>query len=161
MDTLQSITTARELLSQVTPLKGDCGRQCGAACCYPDEDGHGGMLLFPMEEKLYTSLPAGFSLRRDDSVIENGWLLLCEGECRREDRPLSCRLFPLLPTETGTRLDRRGWAVCPLMTFGKRGLSKDFVEAVAQAGRILYACPEHARFLSALHAFCDRLASFE
>ena len=159
-DPLTAVIRARALLEQATPLKADCGRYCGAACCAPDEDGQGGMLLFPGEEALYVPLPAGFVIRPDTSVTPDGRLLICPGTCRRENRPLSCRLFPLLPTENGCILDRRGWAVCPLMDSGKRGLRRDFVAAVEAAGRILYACPEHAVFLSALHAYNERLKQF-
>ena len=160
MHGLEAVIAARALLENVTPLRQDCGRICGGACCACDEDGQGGMLLFPGEEALYDPLPAGFAITDDDAVIKGGKLLTCLGSCNRSDRPLSCRLFPLLPTEKGAKLDRRGWAVCPLMEWGKAGLSREFVEAVSQAGKILYACPEHAAFLSAIHAFNDQLAKF-
>ena len=118
------------------------------------------MLLFPMEEVLYADLPEGFSIREDDAVLPGLKLLTCSGTCHREDRPLSCRLFPMLPTRTGAKMDRRAWAVCPLMASGKRGLNPAFVQAVKEAGKLLYACPEHAAFLDALHAYNERLKSF-
>ncbi|MBR1584785.1 MAG: hypothetical protein IJ662_04525 [Clostridia bacterium] len=160
MEALQAVIEARKLLENITPLKTDCGRYCGGACCQSDEDGQGGMLLFPEEEKLYTPLPAGFALTQDDAVLPGAWLLTCDGACNRADRPLSCRLFPLLPTAKGCRMDRRGWAVCPLMDHGKAGLNPAFTAAVIQAGRLLYDCPEHAAFLSAIHAYNERLKQF-
>ena len=160
MDALQAVISAREILLSVTPLRHDCGRNCGAACCQSDEDGQGGMLLFPGEERLYDPLPQGFSITEEKSVVPDGKLLTCDGFCARDQRPLSCRLFPLLPTEKGCRLDRRAWAVCPLMAYGKAGLNPDFVAAVKEAGKILYACPEHAAFLSALHEYNERLKQF-
>jgi len=160
MDCLEAVQIARALLEHITPLRQDCGRLCGGACCAPDEDGQGGMLLFPGEEALYDPLPEGFSITRDDGVCAGALLLTCSGECRRCQRPLSCRLFPLLPTESGAKMDRRAWAVCPLMEWGKAGLSREFVDAVAQAGKTLYACPEHARFLQAIHAYNDQLSKF-
>ena len=75
-------------------------------------------------------------------------------------RPLSCRLFPLLPTRTGARMDRRAWAVCPLMESGKRGLNPDFVSAVEQAGKMLYTHPAQAAFLDALHRYNEQLKAF-
>ena len=64
MEPLDTVMAARALLKDLTPLKRDCGRSCGAACCQSDEDGQGGMLLFPGEEKLYAALPgAGPSSR--------------------------------------------------------------------------------------------------
>ena len=157
MNPLDAVKAARELLEDVTPLKMDCGRFCGGACCQSDEDGQGGRLLFPGEEALYDPLPPGFSISRDDAVVAGALLLTCDGFCQRQDRPLSCRLFPLLPTKTGAKMDRRAWAVCPLMESGKAGMRQEFVEAVAQAGTILYACPAHATFLDALHEFNARL----
>ena len=148
---------ARDLLDAVTPLKADCGRACGGACCQPDEDGQGGMLLFPGEEALYADLPEGFSIREDSAVLPGAKLLICDGFCARESRPLSCRLFPMLPTRTGAKMDWRAWAVCPLMESGKRGLNPAFVQAVRDAGKLLYACPEHAALLDAIHAYNEEL----
>ena len=47
------LRTARKKLKNVTPLKKDCGRVCGAACCRSPEGEETGMLLFPGEEELY------------------------------------------------------------------------------------------------------------
>ena len=52
---------AYAIIGDKTPMLTDCGLMCGAACCQPDEDGQGGMLLFPGEEGLYDPLPEGFS----------------------------------------------------------------------------------------------------
>ena len=160
MDALNAVKRARDILRDVTPLRRDCGRSCGGACCQPDEDGQGGMLLFPGEEALYDPLPEGWRIIPNDAVVPGALLLLCDGTCDRDARPLSCRLFPLLPTENGCRMDRRGWAVCPLMESGKKGLSPDFVQAVIQAGAILYQCPEHAAFLRAIHRYNEMLKQF-
>ena len=160
MQPLEAVRAARALLECVTPLNRDCGGVCGGACCQTDEDGQGGMLLFPGEEALYDPLPTGFHLERDDGVAPGAWLLTCEYACDRSLRPLSCRLFPLLPTRKGAKMDRRGWAVCPLMDSGVSGLRQEFVDAVKRAGAILYACPEQAAFLDAIHAYNQRLAQF-
>ena len=160
MDSLSRVIAARSILENVTPLKNDCGRYCGGACCQSDEDGQGGMLLFPGEEALYRDLPEGFSIFPDDSVMAGGRLLVCEGTCQRSMRPLSCRLFPLLPTETGVKMDRRGWAVCPLMEGGKRALNPEFVNAVNEAGRLLYGSKELSTFLNAIHAYNERMKAW-
>ena len=160
MDALTAVIKAREMLNHVTPLKTDCGRCCGGACCQSDEDGQGGMLLSPGEEALYDPLLWGFSLSTDDGVLPGLTLLNCEGVCERDARPLACRLFPLLPSPEGAKMDRRAWAVCPLMEYGKRGLNPAFLQAVEEAGRLLYQCSEHAAFLSALHEYNERLGSF-
>ena len=106
MELREAVAEARRILADVTPLKTDCGRACGGACCQPDEDGQGGMLLFPGEEALYADLPEGFSIREDHAVLPGAKLLICDGFCARENRPLSCRLFPMLPCPPGTAA---GW----------------------------------------------------
>ena len=87
MEPLETVIAARALLESVTPLKRDCGRACGAACCQSDEDGQGGMLLFPGEEALYASLPAGWAIVSDDAVISGGRLLV-KGQRIRRKTPL-------------------------------------------------------------------------
>ena len=34
-----TVLRARALIGDRTPLRIDCGKLCGAACCQPDEDG--------------------------------------------------------------------------------------------------------------------------
>ena len=160
MEPLDAVIAARELLADVTPLNFDCGRICGGACCQPDEDGQGGMLLFPGEEALYRLLPDGFRLEQTNTPLPRSTLLICDGVCDRKDRPLSCRLFPLLPTVSGVRMDRRGWAVCPLIDSGVHGLRPEFVDAVKEAGRILYDCPEVAFFLNVIHSADQKIFTF-
>lgn len=153
MNALEAVQAAREILKDLTPMKTDCGRVCDAACCAPDEEGKGGMLLFPGEEKLYENLPDGFSILPDDQVTAGGKLLVCKGHCDRDMRPLSCRFFPLRPTWKGTvRIDRRGLYVCPLAEYGVGGLSSDFVAAATKAAEILISCEEQKNYLRVLGA---------
>lgn len=147
--TVRTLQEARALLDKVTPLKADCGRVCGGACCAPDETGDNGMLLFPYEEAFYQKPIEGFPFRLadDDTLVKGGKRLICEGSCPREHRPLACRIFPLrirlkveeqgAVTHAAAELDPRAWAVCPLCEDGKRGLRQDFVQAVEQAGELM------------------------
>ena len=57
-----AVRAARELLRDVTPLKTDCGKVCGARCCRSLEGEETGMLLFPGEEEEYRNRE-GWSLR--------------------------------------------------------------------------------------------------
>ena len=161
MDRMETLLAARALLAQATPLKRDCGRSCGGACCRPDEDGRGGMLLFPGEEALYDPLPEGFSISPAPE-LPGALLLTCPGVCDRALRPLSCRLFPLLPREKEGAVravrDRRGYIVCPLLPQGLSAFDPAFVSRVKEAGEILYHHPEHRAFLEALHRY---IHSFE
>ncbi len=149
MELSSVLRDARSVLQEVTPLKTDCGRLCGGACCQPSTEETQGMLLFPGEEAFYEGL-TGY--RMVDCAA--GRLLVCTGRCRREERPLSCRMFPLLPLvrEDGIRvaMDRRGRSVCPLTHQGKAALNPAFVEAVGACGRILMTDDTQAAFLRKL-----------
>ena len=145
-----AVAAAREKLKNITPLKRDCGRVCGARCCRPLEGEETGMLLFPGEAEAYAG-KAGFEVRK----TARGDLLICSGTCSREDRPLSCRLFPLLPVigddgKVRAVTDLRAKAVCPLARQGKSAVDPDFAEAVREAGEILAAEDEQAVFLDML-----------
>lgn len=145
-----AVSAAREKLKNVTPLKRDCGRICGARCCRPLEGEETGMLLFPGEAEAYAG-KAGFEVRK----TARGDLLICSGTCDREDRPLSCRLFPLLPVigddgKVRAVTDLRAKAVCPLARQGKSAMDPAFADAVCEAGEILAAEDEQAVFLEML-----------
>ena len=144
---------ACEIIGELTPMSGDCGALCGAACCQTDEDGQGGVHLFPGEAE---------RLRDCEWVASILWggfapVMTCEGRCNRSERPLGCRIFPLTPVRGKTgkwtvRLDARARAMCPLVASGIGGLDPDFVKAVRDALREIAADPEGDAFLEKWHA---------
>lgn len=169
---LRAIREARALLDMETPLKTNCGKLCGGACCLPEEDGENGMLLFPYEEKLYARPIAGFSfhLAGDDTLRKGGFRLVCEGACPREHRPLACRLFPLRirmecdplgnDTHAIAEIDPRAWAVCPLPEEGSGRLNAfqpSFVQAVENAGNVLLQNVYMLEFLTAEQKWLDEM----
>ena len=87
----ESLVAARKLLEEITPLQTDCGLVCGGACCQTHPGEETGMLLFPGEAEMYRG-EEGFTLV--DSP--HGTILVCEGRCDRANRPLACRMFPLV-----------------------------------------------------------------
>ena len=151
-----ALLRARSLLENVTPLKTDCGLTCHGACCRPLEGEMTGMLLFPGENAYYEGRE-GYRMVQ----TEQGTLLICSGRCDRADRPLSCRLMPLIPLlrEDGVRVatDQRAKTVCPLARQGKDALDPDFVAAVRQVGRILAEDDAQRAFLAKLTAQQDEL----
>lgn len=151
---------ARAILRDVTPLTMDCGRVCGGACCRSLPGEQTGMLLFPGEEAYYEGRPGYETL-----TTETDRLLVCSGHCERGERPLSCRLFPLLPVIRGEEIrvamDARARAACPLAAQGVRGLSAAFVEAVRQAGRMLAADEAQRAFLARLTQEQDELRALQ
>ena len=114
------------------------------------------MLLFPGEEEAYLEKP-GWTVRETPA----GLLAVCPGRCERNERPLACRIFPLLPVlrEDGVKAaaDQRARAVCPLLRQGIRGMNPAFAEAVREAGRILAEDPEQREFLEMLTGEQDGL----
>jgi len=145
---VKTLEKARKELETLTPLKMNCGKLCGGACCEPDESGENGMLLFPFEEEFYKKPIEGmpFHLAEDDSLFKGGKRFVCEGKCSRENRPLACRIFPLRirletdgeETHAKAEIDPRAWCVCPLLEQGgMRAMSQEFIAAVERAGDIL------------------------
>lgn len=131
---------ANRILSDKTPLKKDCGLICGGECCKGDDET--GMLLFPFEE---TTL----NIIEKDGVR----LAVCQGSCNRNERPLSCRIFPFFPyvtPEGRIRVipDIRGVNVCPLVSnFNDVKFDRGFLYRVKKVGRLLYADENCRKFL--------------
>ena len=153
LHTPDAVLRSRALLESVTPLKRDCGRLCAGACCQGDETT--GMLLFPGEEALYENcafarvIPAEFALAGRDAL-----LLVCDGTCERERRPLACRLFPLFlkfeEDATHVRMDTRAGSVCPLCDYGLDALDPAFRDAARQAYDLLLEDADCRAYLEAL-----------
>ena len=149
---------ARAEIGDLTPLTTDCGALCDAACCQADEDGQGGVYLFPGEEALAAGMDWGCVEDTDFAPM-----LVCNGMCDREKRPFACRIFPLFPYvgEDGrirAVYDPRSWRLCPLTRNCARvPLRRDFVRAVRRAGRILMKDPACAAFLRAQSREIDDL----
>ena len=104
------------------------------------------MLLFPGEEETYRG-KADWTLRGTPA----GTVAICSGSCERDERPLACRIFPLLPVLRGDTVkvaaDQRAKAVCPLLRQGIRGMDPGFTDAVREAGKALAEDPRARAFL--------------
>lgn len=145
--------------AELTPLRFDCGRLCGAACCEGNEAGQG-MLVYPGEESVQT-FPA--SWRREDVDLPGygrAVLICCDEPCRRDGRPLACRVFPLAPRllqdgSFGVRMNPRGRPVCPLCHKPVNSLDARFTETVTGIFNNLASHPEGWRFLAALSKLID------
>lgn len=154
MDALNAVLAARKKLDTLTPLKTDCGRLCGGACC--QGDAQTGMLLFPGEDALYADCGFARVLDADFTLgSEAARLLICRGTCPRAERPLACRLFPLFlrfNAQGGTHvvLDPRARAVCPLTDYGLEALDGAFVAAAREAYALLMESDRCAAYLREL-----------
>lgn len=134
---VELIRAAYAVIDNLTPMKTDCGKLCGKICCKGDE---AGMLLFPGEESLFAGVP-GFRIEEIEYMdVSEMKLLICDGVCTRDLRPLACRIFPCAPnididgniTAAG---DIRGRRMCPIWDLKK--VDKNFIEAVEKAFDIL------------------------
>lgn len=158
MEAYEVYQTAYRIIDTNTPLgKADCGQLCGGACC--KGDCYTGMLLFPMEESLYVHntkmkvVPSPFTY----GEAQKAKLLLCGGKCRRTDRPLSCRIFPLIFCRDTKRpritpiLDPRARTLCPLSKANDISLlDAEFIIAVKRLFVYLSYFPQIRLFLEAL-----------
>ncbi len=155
------LADAYSALRGVTPLGAlDCGMLCGARCC-KGSDGEG-MELFHGEEALFAGDP-DFTVREADGRK----LLICGGHCRRQHRPLACRMYPFFPmpyekdgvTKIRAVYDVRGWASCPIV---RRQLPGDprFLRAVRMAGLYLIRDAENERILKETASLFEDLVSF-
>lgn len=130
-----------EILGELTPLKADCGKLCGGACCKGDENT--GMRLFPNEESelLIKELESGVRLA------------VCDGTCERNKRPLACRIFPFFPTindkgKIFVEADTRAVRLCPLITHSDEIIfDPKFFKALKKVGKILSKDPKCKEFL--------------
>lgn len=163
---MSPIEKARALLAQVTPLKADCGRLCGAACCQGEGDVPTGMILYPGEADLYPPDLDWAQITPNVQPMSGqpGQLLVCRGHCPRDQRPLACWVFPLIPRLEGQgfrlALDVRAWPVCPLMPSGIQGLDPAFVHAAQEAFALLWADERCRVFLAGLDRLLQQYESF-
>ena len=133
------------MLGSVTPLSFDCGELCGKLCCRGDETQ--GMILFPGEKEYIIKNSEPFLVLHKhkfrqkkstwDEFVDFG---VCNGECPRSMRPLSCRIYPYTPyisaiyssQKNKIRLkvieDPRSRYTCPLTARFMRGVPVPKIE---------------------------------
>ena len=152
-DTL--IKLAYDMMSAFTPLKSDCGKLCNKACC----KSCGLMLLFPYEYELLKHQDYKFSKYTLEGFGEI-YAMTCSSTCNRENRPLSCRTFPLAPKviegEVFVQLDARGRSVCELTHKSIKSLDNEFVNAVKKTLIMLSKDDTMAQYLSATTKLVDK-----
>ncbi len=156
MSTEKTIKKVYKILQKVTPLKNDCGKICNIECCKGDSET--GMILFPGEDKILEDI-GGFTIKSDTSERK---ILICNGSCNRNYRPIACRIFPLFPLLHDGSIyvidDPRAKGICPLL-YDEIKLNKSFERKVGKAGRILADNEDTYGFLQSLSdEICDILA---
>jgi len=162
-------TKLYKMLEDVTPLEIDCGKLCNGACCAVTDE-ITGMYLFPGEKVMYNPMPSWGEIHETDFTYGDGKeaeLFTCPGKCDRAQRPLSCRIFPLVPyakkgEELKIIMDVRGRGMCPLATAMKiEDLSPEFTEKVTVAMKLCMKVREIREFIYALSDFIDEFTHLE
>lgn len=128
------------LTDNTTPRRFDCGELCGKRCCgnLSKDSNKSGMTLLPYEKEFLLSKGANFSFEKS----EDGDLLICDGNCKRELRPFACRIFPYYADfkDLSIRIkkDLRAASICPLLTtnIGKRA-DIYFLRSIKRSVRLL------------------------
>ena len=146
-----SLNKLYELLADVTPLRYDCGALCGAACCKGDEKD--GMILFPGERGWYEGRE-GFTIRHNAEYDYD--YLVCRGECDRDERPLSCRIYPYFfyRAEDGgvtAAPDVRALGRCPLAGTDIPA-DKTFLRRMRMGAKVIVSDEEMLAFVTRLSA---------
>lgn len=151
---------AYEYLERVTPLKYDCGKMCGKACC----NGEGEIWLLPDEEELFKDRD-GFEIK----ALNGEYNLKCNAPCdeNRAIRPFCCRIFPYFPIVSREKeklhvrliIDPRGISFCPLSR-GEKRCEKSFERAVRKAVRLLCQEERYFKFFSEQGATLEEILSF-
>lgn len=161
MDNLiKLIYKAYDLIGDLTPLKIDCGKLCDKICCQGDDFG---MLLFPGEEIIFDGIH-GFKIEETEYMETPGLkLLLCDGECERNLRPLACRMFPVAPDvdingDVSITADIRGRRMCPIWDL--RHVDRNFIKAVGKAFELLAQNKIMLDFMRLISAEINELRRF-
>lgn len=149
-----------------TPLLVDCGKLCGGACCESSDDEETGMYLFPGEDVIFRNNP-DFRIIKSEFVYNGKCadILICKGRCDRNIRPLSCRIFPIIPYIEGENFklifDPRAKGLCPLCELSDFSqLDREFLRKTENVVRLLMKFKETKVFLESLTDILDDYLKF-
>ena len=160
---------AYSYLNEVTPVKFDCGRLCGSACCGENAGPEGeegmGMWLLPGEKELLEG-EVGYTFKKNESETD---CLICSGTCDRDFRPFACRIYPyyasLKQLPEGRIMikikpDPRSFISCPLVSpyaVRKYRPSAGFVKNAVRAVRLLLSRPAFRSELLEISSFLGEI----
>lgn len=160
---------AYSYLNEVTPVKFDCGRLCGSACCGENAGPEGeegmGMWLLPGEKELLEG-EGGYTFKKNESETD---CLICSGTCDRDFRPFACRIYPyyasLKQLPEGRIMikikpDPRSFISCPLVSpyaVRKYRPSAGFVKNAVRAVRLLLSRPTFRSELLEISSFLGEI----
>ncbi|HPF56140.1 MAG TPA: hypothetical protein PLV03_06335 [Clostridiales bacterium] len=157
MDVFEIWEKAYALLDDLTPIQADCGELCNKQCCKGgDEDG---MILFPYEKEFLDG--QRFLKFSEKDGFETA---VCKGRCKREWRPMACRIYPFVPVFKGDSIevqpDPRATYICPLVLHGGEYIDPAFIQAVKEAFAVLAELPGFEEFMKQYDAMLDGYRKF-
>lgn len=153
------IKRAYELFERTTPLVSDCGRLCGGVCCKGDSKT--GMYLFPGEEEIIKNVD-GFKILDCESNF-GCKMVVCDGKCDRNTRPLACRIYPYFPMITencfDARADIRGIGSCPLLKNNVK-VNYSFIKQVRKVARLFARDDDLKAYVININSMLDDISEF-
>ncbi len=157
MDVFEIWEKAYPLLDDLPPIKADCGELCKKRCCKGnDEDG---MILFPTEKEFLDGQRFLTFSQKDgfDTAV-------CKGRCKREWRPMACRIYPFVPVFKGESIkvqpDPRATYVCPLILHGGEYIDPEFIQSVKEVFGVLEEIPGFSDFMKQYDTMLDGYRKF-
>lgn len=160
MDPFKIYPQAYKMLENLTAVPVDCGSLCGKACCKDtfadalDSSDQAGMYLYYAEDVMFKNqndikiIPSDFKYANTFAK-----LAVCKGICDRHTRPLSCRIFPLIPymkenSPLTVIIDPRAKSMCPLAKAYTLGdFNEKFCETVFYIFKFLTKEPHIREFV--------------
>ena len=158
---------AYSIIGDLTPIPADCGKLCKKACCKGDSET--GMYLFPFENLMLYGTESWLNISKSEfnyTLDRFADIAVCTRQCPRDRRPLSCRIFPLVPyvdTKGNYKviMDKRAKSVCPLaFALDDSELDTDFFNAVYRVGEYLMNYRMIAKFIKAQSRLIDEFEIF-
>ncbi len=155
---------AYRMLDDITPLKIDCGLLCKSRCCRGDSNM--GMVMFPGEYGVFSEKQEFLRTRRENMNGSEVLFGTCTGRCDRKYRPLSCRIYPLVPVfdargNLTVIMDPRARYTCPLVS-GSLGLkiSPMFKRRVCRIFKLLCGDSDIKKHISVLTSVIESYRKF-
>lgn len=171
MDAYKIYSQAYKMLENLTAVPVDCGMLCDKACCKDnfssDSSDEAGMYLYYGEEIMLRKRN-DFQIVYSDFNYGNEYakIAICQGTCNRHFRPLSCRIFPLIPymkenSPLTIITDPRAKSMCPLAkVFTPNDFDIKFYETVFYIFKFLSKEPHIKEFIIEQSYLLDEYMNF-
>lgn len=155
---------AYRMLESSTPLKFDCGTLCNKKCCSGDKNT--GMHFYPGEEIIFKGNQDFLNIRKEIFDNREIFFAVCQGKCDRSFRPLSYRIYPLIPyIDQNDRIhiieDPRAKYTCPLLfNFDEIEMDRSFIRKIKKVFQLLAQDTEIKAYIVSLSGVLNEYSRF-